>query len=235
MESGLSNANRFLEQLDGAEEEADGSALGEDEAVGDPEETAPTAEEVEVVQRSESTAGENAPAVSKRTDDEADHDFFTPLRGPETAPKGRAPRHHRTGGQSTLRRVDEREDELAEEHDVLRRRNEELEAQLAAMRAETSSQVNALEERLRVEADARGKAEADLAHVKKVAVSPKQHKESLRMIELLKKELSELEAARAKDEEVYQQKLNDLNSQSQLDYLNSEIHRLNSMMVRFYR
>lgn len=242
MESGLTNANRFLEQLDRAEEEGDESTIGEDEVNRNhgvteiAEDQRPAAlmkeHEGQIKPEAEPVGGESAP---KPTEDEADHDFFTPLRGLETALKARGPKYHKTDGRSTLRRVDERQEESEEEHSALRRRNEELEAQLAAFRAETSSKVNELEERYKMEAEARAKAEADLAHVKKVAVSPKQHKESLRMIDLLKKELSELEAARAKDEERYRQEVMDRHNHSQVDDLNNEIQRLTGILVCFYR
>ena len=169
VESGLSNANRFLERLDRAEDEGE-------EVQGPGEEVQGPGEEV---QSSEPGAEE------ARHPREESEQFFTPLRGPSSAKSKKRPSSKATrpppGGK-------EPPDRLEQDFAAMRRRTEELEA--------------LLEER-----------EAALAHIKKVAVPPRQHKESLRSIELLRQELSELRTARAGDEQRHEQERRRLSEQ----------------------
>lgn len=58
---------------------------------------------------------------------------------------------------------------------------------------ELETQLTLLEEQLREEKEARGKAEDELTHVREAAVSPKVREENLRVIALLKQELVDVE------------------------------------------
>lgn len=86
----------------------------------------------------------------------------------------------------------ERERFLREKESLVARNELLVEAQ-SSQRRELEEQLAHLQEQLREEMESRSKVEAELAHVKKVAVSPKTNKENLRVIDLLKQELLDVE------------------------------------------
>jgi hypothetical protein len=92
---------------------------------------------------------------------------------------------------------------LQEENTFLKTSMERLSNELTNKRVVFESELAEQKRLVETEMSARSKAEAELAHVKKVAVSPKTHKEVVKMVDILKAELAELESVKTRDEQTW--------------------------------
>lgn len=227
VDKGINSANQFLEELDRVEEgdedgeveedekEEEGADLQRVEAVGSVN-PAPSRQNQDsmigsdagVQGTSRDLGRESAKGVEEEEEEEG---FFTPLKVFSTIGKKAKP--SRVIRASNYSVNSEQHDKVASsamqelEHamEVLKRENEKLKSEFNDKRIvmqkdleERDSELERLQGLLKIEAENRAKLEAEVAHVKKVGISPKTHKESLKMIEILKRELSEFEAEKEK-------------------------------------